>query len=173
MDGERLHCHSRANVQANMVPFFEEIESLEKNGVLYDPMDDKLLGVWDKFKDESPEERARNNLSQVNLTFWHGADMAAQCAVLGHGCAGKEYCGHCMAHRDERHIPYELYKVETAINFQKLANQYDMFSETLYAINAAEDFKKVQKLTEDGLRASTKSSMLPEEIAEPRGGPAK
>ena len=54
---------SRANVQANMVPFFEEIESLEKYGVLYDPKEDKLLGVWDKFKDESPEERARNNLS--------------------------------------------------------------------------------------------------------------
>jgi hypothetical protein len=30
--------------------------------------------------------------------FWFPADMAAQCAIFGHGCAGHHYCAHCMAH---------------------------------------------------------------------------
>jgi hypothetical protein len=77
----------------------------------------------------------------VGLAFWLGADMAAQCAVLGHGCAGNEYCGHCTPCtarnlKDARYIQYELMRVEEAISFQKLADELDMFPSSLYAINA-------------------------------------
>jgi hypothetical protein len=72
----------------------------------------------------------------VGLAFWLGADMAAQCAVLGHGCARNEYCGHCTARKDARYIPYELMRVEEAISFQKLADKLDIFPSSLYAINA-------------------------------------
>ena len=39
----------------------------------------------------------------MKVRFWFPADMAAQCGVFGHGCAGKHYCAHCMANEDERH----------------------------------------------------------------------
>ena len=154
---------SGANVQANMGPFFKEIASLEQDGVLFCPHEGKLLGIWERYQERTQEDRDEMNLRKVTLTFWHGADMAAQCAVLGHGCSGHHYCGHCNAHRDERHIPYELHKVQSDINFQELANELDMFPKTLYSINAAADDKKVLHLSEDGLRACTRESTICEE----------
>ena len=155
---------SGANVQVNMGPFFDEIASLEKDGVWFCPTEKKLLGIWEKLsKDETTEALVAKGFRKVTLTFWHGADMAAQCAVLGQGCAGHRYCAHCNAHKNQRHIPYELYKVQEDINFQKLASEFDMFPTTLYAINAAADDTNVLCLSEDGLRACTKESEIREE----------
>ena len=165
---------SKANVQANMAQFYKQITSLEMDGVWYCPTEDTLLGIWEKYKDTTQEEQKERQLRKVGLTFWHGADMAAQCAVLGHGCAGHNYCGHCNAHKEERHIPYELHKVQTDINFQQLATSFDMFPKTLYAINAASlDSTDVLKLSEDGLRACTRVSNIPEQSAGCVAGAAK
>jgi len=84
---------SRDNVQANMGAFFREIDSLEADGVLFCPKENRLLGIWDKYKDSTEAARAEEGLRKVSLTFWHAADMAAQCSVLGHGCAGHHFCG--------------------------------------------------------------------------------
>lgn len=155
---------SKDNVQANMAIFFQEIESLEKNGVLFCPTEDKLLGIWNKHKDLDEAAREAKGLRKVTLTFWHGADMAAQCAVLGHGCAGHHYCGHCNAHREQRHIPYTLLKVQEAINFKKLAEDHDMWPSTLHAINAGTLAKG--GLTEHGLQACTAAPDFVEEEME-------
>jgi len=157
---------SRDNVQANMQFFFQEIEDLEKQGVVFCPEKDSLLGIWDEIKGsgmtEGSDDWEARKLRRVRTTFWLGADMAAQCAVLGHGCAGNEYCGHCMAHRSHRHIPYELKKVESDISFRQLAEEYDMFPSTLYAINACMEGQGGP--TEHGLRASTLDATFEEEV---------
>ena len=144
---------SRDNVQANTVAFFKEIQDLQANGVLYCPIEDKLLGIWDKYKDCDEAARAEKRLSKVTLDFWHGGDMASQCAVLGQGCAGHLYCGHCNAHKEQRHIPYALLRVQEAINFKQLAEDHDMWPRTLHAINAGTLAKG--GLTEHGLQACT------------------
>ena len=115
---------SRDNVQANMKALFEEIELLEREGVVFCPEKDSLLGIWEDIRklglNEDSKEWKERKLRRVRTTFWLGADMAAQCAVLGHGCAGNEYCGHCRAHRSHRHIPYELRQVERDVSFGQL-----------------------------------------------------
>jgi hypothetical protein len=77
--------------------------------------------------------------------------MEAQCSVLGHWCAGNQYCGH-SAHKDNWHIPYELILVKEAVNFHVLADQYNAFPSTLLAINAG--FEGKGGPTEHGLCAS-------------------
>jgi hypothetical protein len=157
---------SRDNVQANMKNFFEEIELLEREGVVFCPEKDSLLGIWDEIREkglnESSDEWKERKLRRVRTTFWLGADMAAQCAVLGHGCAGNEYCGHCMAHRGHRHIPYELKQLESDISFRQLAEDYDMFPSTLYAINACMESQGGP--AEHGLRASTMDATFEEDV---------
>ena len=70
---------------------------------------------------------ALKKLRRVNVSFWHCGNMASQCAVFGHGCAGHKYCCHCSEEKENRHIPYELIRVEKNINFEGLADAYDMF----------------------------------------------
>jgi hypothetical protein len=153
---------SRDNVQANMGAFFREIDSLEADGVLFCPKEDRLLGIWDKYKDLTEAARAEEGLRKVSLTFWHAADMAAQCSVLGHGCAGHHFCGHCNAHKEQRHVPYTLLKVQEAINFKQLAHDHDLWPSTLHAINAG-TLVRMDGLTEHGLRACTADADFAEE----------
>ena len=161
---------SRENVQANMKTFFQEIESLQAEGVVYSQEADTLLGIQQQTAKEGLVEGSQEwatrlqegrGLSRVHLDFWLGADMAAQCAVLGHGCAGNEYCGHCTAHKSQRHIPYELMQVEEAMSFQRLAKEQDMFPSSLYAINAGNETKGGE--TEHGLRSCTADATFGEE----------
>ena len=81
--------------------------------------------------------------------------MAAQCSVLGHGCAGDnlKYCAHCSALKDDQHIPYELMRREERVNFQILADRNDMFPRALLARNAGIEGR--DSATEHGPRAST------------------
>jgi hypothetical protein len=164
---------SRENVQANMKTFFQEIESLQAEGVVYSQEADTLLGIQQQTAKEGLVEGSQEwatrlqegrGLSRVHLDFWLGADMAAQCAVLGHGCAGNEYCGHCTAHKSQRHIPYELMRVEEAMSFQRLAKEQDMFPSSLYAINAGNETKGGE--TEHGLRSCTADATFEEETWE-------
>ena len=159
---------SRDNVQANMRLFFAEIECLQTNGVVYDPTLDSLLGVCKGIQEKGVSEDSpawkEQQLRRVGLDFWLGADMAAQCAVLGHGCAGNEYCAHCTAHRNNRHIPYELIRLEKAVSFQRLAEDHDMFPHSLYAINAG--LQGMGGETEHGLRSCTADATFQEEEEE-------
>ena len=164
---------SRENVQANMKTFFQEIESLQAEGVVYSQEADTLLGIHQQTVKEGPVDGSQEwatrlqqgrGLSRVRLDFWLGADMAAQCAVLGHGCAGNEYCGHCAAHKSQRHIPYKLMRVEEAISFQRLAQEHDMFPSSLYAINAGNETQGGE--TEHGLRSCTADATFEEETWE-------
>ena len=81
---------SRDNVQANMVRFVEEVQSLSSEGVVYCPEADSLLGIWEanKWLKEDSQEWKDKGLRRVRFTFWHGGDMAAQCAVLARGAPG-------------------------------------------------------------------------------------
>ena len=146
---------SRDSVERNLVPFLKEIASLEKDGVLYSEKADSLLGVWEHFKDLDESAYKDHGLHKIRTTVWCCADMAALCALLGHGCAGDYFCSHCMTHRNERHIPYSLLEVPRDISFQALAQQHDMFPKTLYAINAMVDHAGVQGLTARGLQVCT------------------
>ena len=165
---------SRDNVQANMRTFFEEIECLQTNGVVFCPTTDSgmLAGIWQdtaaKNIVEGTEEWTRRKLRRVKLNFWLGADMAATCAVLGHGCAGNEYCGHCTAHKNERHIPYVLMLADEAVSFQRLAEKHDMFPSTLYAINACLEGQGGE--TEHGLRSCTADTAFEEDASAAEDG---
>ena len=60
---------SRDNVQANMGAFFREIDSLQADGVLFCPDEDKLLGIWDMYKGLDEAARSEKGLRKVSLTF--------------------------------------------------------------------------------------------------------
>jgi len=133
-----------------------------------DSLPESLAGVWKQTEDdgvvEGSEAWTQRKLRRVGLDFWLGADMAAQCAVLGHGCAGNEYCGHCTAHRNERHVPYSLMRVDETVSFQQLAERHDMFPSSLYAINACSEGRGCD--TELGLRSCTADATFEAEEAE-------
>jgi hypothetical protein len=95
---------------------------------------------------------------QVGFSFWVAADMLAQCSLIGQGCAGHHYCPHCDAHKDHRHLPFELVQVQVPTSFRKLADDYETKVETLWAINTCEDKRKGCKpwnLTEVGMQHCT------------------
>jgi hypothetical protein len=152
---------SRGKVEANMTEFFKELQQLAEHGVVFNREAQTFLGQAAAFRGLNEEgQRAvlwngEKKYCPVKIDFFLAGDMAALCAVLGHGCAGHNYCGHCMAHADERHLPYELVTTKEDTTLQAMAHEYDMHARTLYAINARVDHKDVQSLTRDGLRAST------------------
>ena len=61
--------------------FNQEIDDLEENGIMY--------------SESTRRARCSESLlpTGMRLTFWRAADMAAQCSVLGHGCAGDKFAG--------------------------------------------------------------------------------
>ena len=154
---------SRENVQANATKFFQQCQSLQTEGIVFDACLQTFLGrtaALSELSEEArlAEERAAQDKKRffpVQVKFWFPADMAAQCAVIGHGCAGHHYCAHCMMHENERHLPYVLVTTTKPTNLQAMAHEYDLHARTLYAINAGVDHKGVQILTEQGLRQST------------------
>ena len=154
---------SRENVIANATKFFQQCQSLQTEGIVFDACLQTFLGRTEALSALSEEEKlAEEGAAQdkkrffpVQVKFWFPADMAAQCAVIGHGCAGHHYCAHCMMHENERHLPYVLVTTTKSTNLQAMAHEYDLHARTLYAINTGVDHKGVQILTEQGLRQST------------------
>ena len=152
---------SRENVQGNATLTIKEFQQLAEHGVVFNREEQTFLGQAAAFRKLSELEQqvlcpdGQKKYCPVKIKFVFGADMAAQCAVFGHGCAGNHYCGHCMAHKDERHLPYELVTTDEETSFQAMAHKYDMHARTLYAINTGLDHKMVQRLTAEGLRNST------------------
>ena len=155
---------SRENVQANATEFFKQCERLQNEGLVFDRELQTFLGRSKAFSELSEEEKLAEEKAApdqkryfpVKVRFWFPADMAAQCGVFGHGCAGKRFCAHCMANEDERHLPYTLFTTTKATSLQAMAHEHDMHARTLYAINAGVDHKNVQILTAQGLRESTR-----------------
>ena len=78
------------------------------------------------------------------------ADMAAKYSLLGQGCSGNLYCTHYIAHRAERHIPFELCLVKDSVNFNRPADSVDMHAEPLWTINTCEDSGHTWKFNEEG-----------------------
>ena len=154
---------SRENVQANLTGFFQECEDVAKHGVVFNKEKDTFLGQSEAFRGMTEADKvadanadpANKRFYEVKIQFWVPADMAAQCALIGHGCGGHNYCAHCNTHAEERHLPYAMKLVDEDTSLQALAKEHDMHARTLYAINAAKDHKGVQRLTEEGLRNST------------------
>ena len=154
---------SREGVQANATEFFQECQDLAVRGVLFNIKEQAFLGQLEAFSQMSEEARRADETAEkhvrtyfpVSVKFWSPADMAAQCAILGHGCAGHHYCAHCMAHADERHLPYALRTMDEDTNFSALAHELDMHPKTLFALNTRVDHAGVQALTLQGLRDST------------------
>ena len=152
---------SREKVRLNATPVFEEFQQLAENGLVFNRVLQTFLGQAEAFR-KLPEneqqavcEDGGKKYCPVKINFIFGGDMAAQCAVFGHGCAGNHYCGHCMAHEEDRHLPYVLVTTDEDTSLQAMAHKYDMHARTLYAINTRQDHKEVQILTSDGLRNST------------------
>ena len=173
---------SREKVQANTKPFFEEIQQLMEHGVVFNREAQTFLGQAAKFRELSQKEQGelmadgQRKYVPVKVKIILAADMAALCAIIGHGCAGHHYCAHCMAHSDERHLPYALVTTEEKTTFQAMAHKYDMHPRTLYAINARKDHKGVQNLTREGLSNSTAldaaaraAAQVPEAVPEVAG----
>jgi len=183
---------SKDNVVRNLRGIVAEAAELEKNGIAFSLAADSFdkvvesvqfrewlgaretaykslpsterpsFGEWLKTR-ETPEQPVP--FRQVGISFWVAADMLAQCSLLGQGCAGHLYCAHCDAHKANRHLPFELVKVEQPTNFFELANSNDTKVETLWAINTCEDLgtgeQQPWNLTEEGLRGCTLPCMDP------------
>jgi hypothetical protein len=146
-----------------MTDFNKECQDLAEHGVIFNMVGQTFLGQSEAFRNLSDEARlaeenadpAEKVFHAVKIGFWVPADMAAQCALIGHGCGGHNYCAHCNTHAEERHLPYAMKLVDEDTSLQALAKEHDMHARTLYAINAANDHKGVQRLTREGLRNST------------------
>uniref|UniRef100_A0A7S0MB41 Uncharacterized protein n=1 Tax=Cryptomonas curvata TaxID=233186 RepID=A0A7S0MB41_9CRYP len=116
----------------------------------------RTIAMW---TGKDSKENVVRNLSEIvkevaelevdGIVFSHGADSFL-------GVAESSYC---MAHKEDRHLPFELFKVKKSTNFWKLANDNDTKVETLWAINTGEDRQtnggKMRKLTDVGLVACT------------------
>jgi len=163
---------SRENVQRNLVGMLAEAKELEEKGVVFSVDADSFLAVQ-----ESPEYEAWMEMSEdarkskivrnetgsfhnVGIRFWVPADMLAQCSLLGQGCAGKQYCAHCNAHKDTRHIPFELHRVSERVNFWKLAEELDLHADALWSINTSAERGTNWQFNEEGLRFMTAPSDL-------------
>jgi hypothetical protein len=177
---------SKENVVRNLTEIVKEAAQLEEKGIAFSRVADSFLGVAESeqynewlsrrkaaydqlLSDSKPsfDEWLRKPeasedpvpFRRVGFLFWVAADMLAQCSLIGQGCAGHRYCAHCDAHKENRHLPFELFKVKKAENFWKLANDNDIMVETLWAINTCEDLETKGRdpygLTEDGLMACT------------------
>jgi hypothetical protein len=176
---------SKENVLRNLSGIVEEVAQLEREGIAFSRAADSFLGVaesasykdWLKGREEAFQKLPREGgqkfnewlkteesgaaapFRRVGFRFWVAADMLAQCSLIGQGCAGHHYCPHCDAHKENRHLPFELFKVKHPTNFWKLANDSDTMVETLWAINTGEDLgtkgRQPWKLTEEGLMACT------------------
>ena len=163
---------SREKVQANATNFLKEIQQLAEYGVVFNMEKQTFLGQSEEFRKLPMLEqqavwgdRGEKKYCPVKIKFVFAADMAAQCAVIGHGCAGNHYCAHCMAHEKDRHLPYVLVTTDEETTLQAMAHRYDMHARTLYAINTRQDHKGVQILTVDGLRNSTAMDAAAREAA--------
>jgi hypothetical protein len=176
---------SKENVLNNLTELVAEAAELEKNGIAFSRAADSFLKVADseQYKEwlatrtqmhailPSPKQSLKEWLKisdvqgepvpfrQVGFSFWVAADMLAQCSLIGQGCAGNNYCPHCKAHRDDRHLPFELIRVQKPMSFRKLADDYETKVETLWAINTCEDEmtrrRKPWDFTEEGMQACT------------------
>jgi hypothetical protein len=153
---------SRDKCQSNLPECLHELQELAEHGIVFNREKRTFLGQARAFRKLSAHEQqatfgdfGERKYCQVKVNLIFVADMAAQCAVFGHGCAGNHYCAHCMAHEQDRHLPYALITTDEETTLQALAHKYDMHSRTPYAINTRQDHKKVQILTLDGLRNST------------------
>jgi hypothetical protein len=153
---------SRENVQGNLKDCLHEIQQLADHGIVFNREKGTFLGQAAIFRTLTEQEQqatfgvlGEKKYCPVKVNIIFVGDMAGQCAVIGHGCAGNHYCAHCMAHQEDRHLPYALITTEEDTTLQALAQKYDMHSRTLYAINTRLDHKNVQRLTCEGLRSST------------------
>jgi hypothetical protein len=175
---------SKENVLNNLTEIVKEAAELEKDGIAFSRAADSFLKVadseqyneWLRQRTEmhanlpSPKPGLKEWLKisdvqgepvpfrQVGFSFWVAADMLAQCSLIGQGCAGHHYCPHCDAHKDHRHLPFELIQVKVPTSFRKLADDYETKVETLWAINTCEDKRKGCKpwsLTEVGMQHCT------------------
>ena len=162
---------SREKVQVNTPKIWKEIQEIADHGLVFNRELQTFLGQAEAFRKMSEAEQQavlgdqEKKYCPVKILFVFGGDMAAQCAVFGHGCAGNHYCGLCMAHEEDRHLPYILVTTEEETSFQAMANKYDMHARTLFAINTGQDHKGVQVLTAEGLRNSTAMDAAAREAA--------
>ena len=162
---------SREKVQINTPDCWKEIQQIAEHGLVFNRDRQTFLGQAKAFREMSELDQqemlpdGEKKYCTVKIQFVFAADMAAQCAVLGHGCAGNHYCGFCMAHEEDRHLPYILVTTDEETSFQAMAHKYDMHARTLYAINTRQDHKGVQILTTDGLRNSTAMDAAAREAA--------
>jgi len=176
---------SRENVDRNLTDIVMEAAQLERKGIAFSRAADSFLGVaessayeaWLRGREKAYRELPSEGRPQLRewlkteesgapapfrrvlFRFWVAADMLAQCSLIGQGCAGHHYCPHCDAHKENRHLPFELFKVKERTNLWKLANDSDMMVETLWAINTCKDLgakgRQPWDLTEEGLMACT------------------
>ena len=162
---------SREKVQVNTPDIWKEIQQIAEQGLVFNRELQTFLGQAEAFRKMSEQEQQavlgdqEKKYCPVKIQFVFGGDMAAQCAVFGHGCAGNHYCGLCMAHEEARHLPYILVTAEEETSFQAMAHKYDMHARTLFAINTGQDHKGVQVLTAEGLRNSTAMDAAAREAA--------
>jgi hypothetical protein len=163
---------SRENVQRNLVGMLAEAKELEEMGVVFSVDADSFLAVrespeyeaWMKMSEDTRKSKIARietgSFHNVGIRFWVPADMLAQCSLLGQGCAGKQYCAHCNAHKDTRHIPFELRRVPERLNFRELAEELDLHADTLWSINTSAERGTNWQFNEEGLRFMTAPSDL-------------
>ena len=158
---------SRGNAQGNLKDCLHKIQQLADDWIIFNREKGTFLGQATIFCTLTEQEQqatfgpfgvlGEKKYCQVKVNILFVADMAGQCAVLGHGCVGNHYCAHCMAHQEDCHLPYALITTEEETTLQALAQKYDMHSRTLYTITGYTrlDHKNIQRLILQGLRSRT------------------
>ena len=151
-----------------MVAMLKEARDLEENGIVFSIAADSFLTVqkseeykaWLNLPEDVRIQKDEASFLNVGIRFWMPADMLAQCSLLGQGCAGNLYCAHCSAHKDMRHIPFELRLVKERVNFGQFVDSVHMHADTLWTINTCESRGTNWKFNEEGMRFMTAPSSL-------------
>ena len=78
-----------------------------------------------------------NKLTKMGIKFAFAADMAALAGVYGHGCSGgNHFCIDCNIHKNQRNIPYELFKTKEPTTVGALASRFNSRPSLLAALNS-------------------------------------
>ena len=82
----------------------------------------------------------------MKITFIMATDMAAMFSVMRHGGVSDlngHFCTHCYEHSAHRGMPFTWITVESDKSIQVVAEEWDMFPETMIAINGGGTLGKV------------------------------
>jgi hypothetical protein len=132
---------SKEMLQSNMATILEQMKEVQENGLRYSAEEDTFV-ERDPINPDAFDAPVIGDDRKVKIEFVVPADMCALFGLHGHGGARdpkQQFCTHCNCRMDQRHTPFQLIRVAEDTTVAKIAEQYRMPPQLLWALNAGSD----------------------------------